>query len=96
MIGEDLDQIVNQIKNAAATADTASREKLVNTLRHLTVELERPAETVQRVLYMALLPAVCRLGNNLNLFQILSENKGPITTAELAEKTKCDPLLMSK
>lgn len=95
MAGDQLDQIVEQIKKAAATADTATHEKLINTLQHLTVQLESPSETVQRILYQALHPAICRAGNNLNLFEILSENDSPMTTIELAEKTKCDPALLS-
>jgi len=96
MTGNDLDRMVNQIRDTATTADQATREKLVNKLRNLAVDLETPAETVQRVLYPAILPALCRVGIKLDLFEILSKSDGPITTTELAGKTKCDPVLMSR
>lgn len=43
----------------------------------------------------AIQPALCRAGNDLDLFKILAENGGPMTTTELAEKTGSDPLLLS-
>lgn len=96
MAKHELNQLVDQIRKLAANADQATRENLTQTLRHLSVELETPADTVSRVLYIALQPAICRVGNNLGIFEILSQKDAPITTTELAEKTKCDPVLMGR
>jgi len=96
MAEQEVNQLVDQIKKIAATADETARRNISSTLRQLTVEVESPGETVHRILYPLLLQSVCVVANDLNLFEILSNNHGPMTTEELAEKTKCDPVLMGR
>jgi demethylsterigmatocystin 6-O-methyltransferase len=37
---------------------------------------------------------LARIGCDLEIFNILVENKAPLTVAQLAEKTKADPVLL--
>jgi hypothetical protein len=92
----EVDQFVDEIRKFAATADETTCEMLTSALRTVSIELETPAETVARVLYPALQPAITRVGNNLNIFEILSTSNEPITAQKLAAEKKCDPILMSK
>ena len=96
MAKHEVDQIIDEIKNFAATADGTTCDMLTSALRTVSIELETPADTVARVMYLALQPAITRIGNNLNIFDILSKSNEPITSKKLAEEAKCDPILMSK
>ncbi|TGO91271.1 hypothetical protein BPOR_0033g00110 [Botrytis porri] len=62
----------------------------------MAASLKTSGETIQRLLYLAIQPALCHAGNDLDIFKILAKNDGPMTTIELAEKTKCDTLLLSR
>lgn len=96
MAEQEVNQLADQIKKLAATADETTRRNISSTLRQLTVEVESPGESVQRILYPLILHSVCAIANDLNLFEILSDSDGPMTTEELAEKTKCHSILMGR
>lgn len=66
------------------------REKLRETARKLSVALETPGDTIQRISYLPLITTVCRIATKLNLFNVLVESHGPQSSEELSEKTHAD------
>jgi demethylsterigmatocystin 6-O-methyltransferase len=49
---EAIQWLAAQVKADAATADEAGRKKLMNSLRDLQYSLEKPEDTMQRVIHL--------------------------------------------
>ncbi len=47
-----MDLITAQVHKIAATADETARKTLIDTLRNLSISLEEPGDTVQRLAYL--------------------------------------------
>ncbi|KAK3390367.1 S-adenosyl-L-methionine-dependent methyltransferase [Podospora didyma] len=91
-----MDALLKQLSTLAAQADAAGRAKILDSLRTLQLSLETPHDTLQRFSGLHLEIAGARIGEDLNLFQLLSESDEPLTTAALAAKTGAAPLLLSR
>lgn len=91
-----MDAIVNQIKNLASSADDAQRKLILETLRVVSDSIETPQDTMQRLMYLALEPAVIRIGLDLDLFKILVDNEKPVTVSDLASKTGAATTLLAR
>lgn len=70
--------------------DSEHRENLRETARKLSIALETPGDTIQRISYLPMVTATCRIATKLNLFNILVESHGPRSGEELAEETNAD------
>ncbi|RAL03139.1 S-adenosyl-L-methionine-dependent methyltransferase [Aspergillus ibericus CBS 121593] len=91
-----MDQIVAQIQSLARSGDEATRKTIIDTLSNLSYSLETPQDTMQRISYLHLQPALVRVGLDLKLFNILSESKEPLTTEQLVAKTNAAPILLGR
>ncbi|KAI5917917.1 S-adenosyl-L-methionine-dependent methyltransferase [Camillea tinctor] len=67
------------------------RKRLTSVIRRLVPELETPVDTSQRILYDVFELISARIGVDLGIFDILSSNHEPLSTAELARKTGKEP-----
>lgn len=47
-----MDDLAAHVKAAAATADEAGRKKIIDDLRDLSIELETPWDSMQRIMYL--------------------------------------------
>ena len=91
-----MNSIVSQVKSLVAGVDDEARRKVIDSLRDLAYSLETPEETYNRLEIAPMECALAKTATDLNLFSLILENKGPITTSELAEKTGVAPLLLGR
>ena len=47
-----MDLIITQVLEIARTADEKTRKALIDTLRNLSISLEEPGDTIQRLAYL--------------------------------------------
>ena len=47
-----MDLIAAQVQTIARTADETTRKTLIDTLRNLSISLEEPGDTIQRLAYL--------------------------------------------
>lgn len=47
-----MDLIITQVLEIARTADETTRKALIDTLRNLSISLEEPGDTIQRLAYL--------------------------------------------
>lgn len=66
-----MDSLIAQVKEAAHTADEAGRKKLLTALRDLQHNIEKPEDTMQRVIHLHLVVSIVRTAVDLKLFNIL-------------------------
>ncbi|KAL8919505.1 MAG: hypothetical protein Q9172_004959 [Xanthocarpia lactea] len=72
--------------------DDSLRRRLREAARKLSLATEAPADTIHRIAYAPLQLGLARVGVDVRLFEILSQNDGSsFTNKELAHKTKVDP-----
>ena len=91
-----MDSIIAQVKTLVDGASLEARRKVVDSLRDLALSLEGPEDTYNRMETTFLDAAMAKVALDLKLFDILSANKGAMTTSELAEKTGAAPVLLSR
>lgn len=53
-----MDLIIAQVQELAATADGTTRKILIDTHRNLSISLEEPEDTVQRLAYLLSGPSI--------------------------------------
>ncbi|CAG8961995.1 hypothetical protein HYFRA_00014103 [Hymenoscyphus fraxineus] len=93
---EALNSIKDTIKDVANSADEAGRKAILDSLRDLQYSIEKPEDTMQRVIHMHLVLSTIRLGLDLKLFNILVDSNRPLSLQELALKTQADPALLGR
>lgn len=47
-----MEDLIAHVKTAAANADEAGRKKIIDDLRDLSIELETPWDSMQRIMYL--------------------------------------------
>lgn len=47
-----MDALITHVKATAANADEAGRKKIIDDLRDLSIELETPWDSMQRIMYL--------------------------------------------
>ncbi|KAF7536990.1 hypothetical protein G7054_g4069 [Neopestalotiopsis clavispora] len=94
-----MDTLLEQLKTLAVQADSDGRQKVLDFIRTLQLSLETPHDMLSRfsgLVSQHLSIAASRIGEDLNLFQILAESEQPLSAEELATKTGAATLLLSR
>ncbi|PQE29522.1 o-methyltransferase b protein [Rutstroemia sp. NJR-2017a WRK4] len=91
-----MDALFAHVREAAKTADEAQRKKIIDDLRDLSIELESPWDSMQRIMYLQFQLAGAQIGCDMKLFEILTAKKEPMTVEELAAATKADPAFLGR
>ncbi|MCJ1292578.1 hypothetical protein MMC34_004129 [Xylographa carneopallida] len=73
-----------------------ARSELLQAAKKLVADLESPGDICERVVYQYVEIASIKVAIDLGIFQILEAAHGRKSVAELAEKTKVDPVLMGR
>lgn len=77
--------------------DDDKRLRLVEAARNLTLRLEQPWDTMQRLIFCALPPHIAQVGVNLGLWDLLSSRAGEaLSVSELARSTGAEEELLSR
>ncbi|KAI1410390.1 putative sterigmatocystin 8-O-methyltransferase precursor [Hypoxylon sp. FL1857] len=91
-------RIESLVDEAQANSESLGddRYRLAEAARKLSMALETPGDTVLRIVFAPLqLPMAC-IGVETKLFEVLSETDSTATTADLAERTNIDPVLLKR
>ncbi|KAM7200828.1 S-adenosyl-L-methionine-dependent methyltransferase [Rhypophila sp. PSN 637] len=91
-----MDTILAQLRTLATKVSDDGRIKLLNALRDLQLSIETPADSLNRFAGLHLEITAARIGEDLKLFEILSNAANPLTIEELASNTGAAPLLISR
>ncbi|KAL2789194.1 S-adenosyl-L-methionine-dependent methyltransferase [Aspergillus keveii] len=91
-----MDRIAEQVRALAQGADNTTRKTILDSLRDLSLSLETPHDTLQRICYTHTQSALARVGIDLKLFNYLSESSTPSSIDELAAKTGAAPGLLGR
>lgn len=89
--------LIDALKKALSANDPAApatRLHLKETAERLSLALETPGETVQRVAFYPTRTAIVRIAINLRILHMLVESHVPVTGKELAQRTGADQLLL--
>lgn len=90
-MNSDASALVEDLRNLLRKdSEQYDRETLRETARKLSIALETPGETIQRISYLPLVTATCRIAIKLNLFNVLVKSHGPKSGEKLAEEINAD------
>ncbi|MCJ1251526.1 hypothetical protein MMC30_008761 [Trapelia coarctata] len=98
----DYKQLAAQLESLAANPpaalfdDEPTRRRLLAAVQNVIPEIEKPQDTIQRLMYTPLELVAARIGCNLNLFETLEAAKGPVSTAELAKGANGDLVTLDR
>jgi hypothetical protein len=90
-------ELIDEVK-AAAEADNGQDQgkhaELLDKIHQLQLAAESPDETVMRLRWQFMTTAATRFALEYGILNALCESSGPITAADLAQKTGADALLI--
>jgi demethylsterigmatocystin 6-O-methyltransferase len=91
-----MDSVVSQIKHLMQTADEAGRLNISKTLQQVQSEFVSPKEVLHSIANLHLLPAVVRVGADLNLYGTLCKHQGCMSVNDLAKSSGASPQLLER
>ncbi|KAK8087647.1 hypothetical protein PG997_002608 [Apiospora hydei] len=91
-----MDAALETIQQCGATADGATRRKLVTSLNQLIFSMESPSDTIHRYGHMSLQTASIRVGFDLGLFKLLAEAERPLSVDQVAQAKGTEPELIHR
>lgn len=97
-----MEQLLQDVQTAAAnasspTSDPAAHGRLLQAIHKLTLAVETPTETNMRILYQPIQNTCIRMAIEMGLPQaIVARDGAAVTTVELGEEIKADPLLIAR
>jgi hypothetical protein len=83
------------LRQYASNLGDIARHQLITSLHEFAYSLEDPNDTVHRFGYLHLQTAAVKTGFDLDLFRTLKNSDGPLTVAQIAEKTGGEPAFFS-
>jgi hypothetical protein len=92
----NIESLLEQVQQAASTADSSLRFRLSNQLQRLARSIATPRQTMQSFGYAYTEQVAAKIAGDLDLFSILAQSNGPSNINEIAEKTGGDPTLIGK
>lgn len=87
-----LDSLIEDLRQVAQSSNEA-RNATIDSLRALSLSLETKQHVYNRFEQMGLELTISRVGQDLNIYQILSESNEPVRSSDLAAKVGSAPLL---
>ncbi|KAK2024887.1 flavin-dependent halogenase O-methyltransferase bifunctional protein [Colletotrichum zoysiae] len=90
------DLVVSGNESAELVVDERTRHGLMSSLHEKAEELETPFDTLTRLVDAGRQVALVKLGGDLGIFKSLAESTTPLSSTQLAEYRKADPLLVSR
>ncbi|KAI1129770.1 S-adenosyl-L-methionine-dependent methyltransferase [Nemania abortiva] len=96
-LAEGLERLLEDPAFDPGALDSATRRRLSEAARKLSLATEAPGDTVHRIAHISFQLPLALIGVETGLFDVLTALKGTLATnAELAEKTGVDPALMKR
>lgn len=89
-----IDSLLEQLAQAASTADLSLRYRLSRQLQRLARSIATPRQLMTHYGYTYTEQVAARIASDLNLFTILAESDGPLKTEDIASKCGADPVLI--
>ncbi|KAI1151929.1 S-adenosyl-L-methionine-dependent methyltransferase [Nemania diffusa] len=96
-LAEGLESLLEDPAFDPGALDCATRRRLSEAARKLSLVTEAPGDTVHRIAHTSFQLPLALIGVETGLFDVLTGLKGALATnAELAEKTRVDPALLKR
>ncbi|PVH95258.1 S-adenosyl-L-methionine-dependent methyltransferase [Periconia macrospinosa] len=76
--------------------DNSTRIKLREASKNLSIAVELQSDTLFRIGFSTMQLYMARVGNDAKIWTVLAESDGPLSLAQIAEKTKVDPILLKR
>ncbi|OTB15976.1 hypothetical protein K445DRAFT_59919 [Daldinia sp. EC12] len=92
-----INTLIGDLGNLSAKlsdGDDEARRQAVQLTRKLTTMLEKPVNTALELCYMPFISVAAKIAVDLNLFKLILEHDGPITSKELAALTGADEVFI--
>ncbi|KAJ5281522.1 O-methyltransferase B [Penicillium angulare] len=91
-----MEALIEEVRRLAKSGDEKTRKNILDELSALSTSIESPDDTVQRFTFYNMQLAAIRTAIDLKLFELLSENKIPLTVAQISEKTGANPVFLGR
>ena len=91
---EKIDALVKSLREVAQTSEEA-HDATVDALRGFIASIQTKNDVYNRIEQSNLELPITRIAEDLNLFQVLTENEKPLTVNELATTVEAAPILLS-
>ena len=89
-----IESLLSQLGQAASNADLSLRYQLSGQLQRLARSIATPRQIMQHYGYMYTEQVMARIAADLDLFTILAQSEGPLSTGDIASKSGGDPALI--
>ncbi|GAB1212356.1 hypothetical protein ATERTT37_001494 [Aspergillus terreus] len=91
-----MEELLTQVQTLASSADEPTRSRLITALHDLSISLEGPEESIQRIAVAPLQLHVAKIARDLELFERLSASPSALPVQTLAEATGADVVLLRR
>ncbi|GKZ76886.1 hypothetical protein AnigIFM56816_008992 [Aspergillus niger] len=89
-----MEALAREVRRLVEAGDEKTRKDVLDALQKLSVSIETPDDTVQRLTFYNMQLAGIRIGIDLKLFELLLE--GPLTVDELSQKTGANSVFLAR
>ncbi|GAQ39340.1 hypothetical protein AtubIFM55763_000145 [Aspergillus tubingensis] len=89
-----MEALTQEVRRLVEAGDEKTRKDVLDALHKLSVSIESPDDTVQRLTFYNMQLARIRIGIDLKLFELLLD--GPLTVDDLSQKTGANPVFLAR